>query len=96
VSTTSASTCPRTAWESEKFVDSFEKALTDVTRPPCKPDATASGGGDDVAFGGSVDELARSIDAYEALGFDDLIVGLEPMNERSLDRLAEALRLAAR
>ncbi len=60
------------------------------------PDATASGGGDDVAFGGSVDELARSIDAYEALGFDDLIVGLEPMNERSLDRLAEAFRLEAR
>jgi hypothetical protein len=27
------------------------------------------------------------------LGFDDLIIGLEPMTERSLDRLADALRL---
>ena len=32
------------------------------------------------------------IDAYEALGFNDVIIGLEPMTERSLDRLGEALR----
>ncbi len=50
----------------------------------------------DVAFGGSVDELARAIDTYEGLGFDDVIVVLEPMTERSLDRLAEALRLRER
>jgi hypothetical protein len=33
---------------------------------------------------------------FELLGFDDLIVGLEPMTERSLDRLAEAFRLRGR
>jgi alkanesulfonate monooxygenase SsuD/methylene tetrahydromethanopterin reductase-like flavin-dependent oxidoreductase (luciferase family) len=59
-------------------------------------DTTASDEPDDVAFEGSVDDLARAIDAYELLGFDDLIVGLEPMTERSLDRLAEALRLRGR
>jgi len=47
-------------------------------------------------FGGSVDELAWAIDAHEQLGFDDLIVQLEPKTTRSLDRLAEALELRAR
>jgi alkanesulfonate monooxygenase SsuD/methylene tetrahydromethanopterin reductase-like flavin-dependent oxidoreductase (luciferase family) len=47
-------------------------------------------------FGGSVDELAWAIDAHERLGFDDLIVQLEPKTTRSLDRLAEALELRAR
>jgi hypothetical protein len=48
-----------------------------------------------VGFGGSVDELARAIDAHERLGFDDLIVQLAPKTTRSLDRLAEALELRA-
>jgi alkanesulfonate monooxygenase SsuD/methylene tetrahydromethanopterin reductase-like flavin-dependent oxidoreductase (luciferase family) len=58
------------------------------------PDTT---GPDDLgeAVGGSVDELARAIDAYERLGFDDLIVQLAPKTTRSLDRLAEALELRA-
>jgi alkanesulfonate monooxygenase SsuD/methylene tetrahydromethanopterin reductase-like flavin-dependent oxidoreductase (luciferase family) len=47
-------------------------------------------------FGGSVDELAWAIDAQEQLGFDDLIVQLEPKSTRSLDRLAEALELRTR
>ena len=47
------------------------------------------------AVGGSVDELARAIDAHERLGFDDLIVQLAPKTARSLDRLAEALELRA-
>jgi hypothetical protein len=59
------------------------------------PDVTSPDDGDDVAFGGSVDELARAIDAYEVLAFDDVIVVLQPMTGRSLDRLAEALRLRA-
>jgi alkanesulfonate monooxygenase SsuD/methylene tetrahydromethanopterin reductase-like flavin-dependent oxidoreductase (luciferase family) len=45
------------------------------------------------AFSGSVDEVARAFDTYAALGIDDLIVGLEPRNERSLDRLAKAIPL---
>jgi alkanesulfonate monooxygenase SsuD/methylene tetrahydromethanopterin reductase-like flavin-dependent oxidoreductase (luciferase family) len=44
----------------------------------------------------STDALARAIEVYEALGFDDLIVGLRPQTKRSLDRLAEALRLLGR
>ncbi len=55
-------------------------------------DATASDEAGDLACGGTFEELARMIDAYEALGFDDVIVGLEPITERSLDRLVEALR----
>lgn len=60
------------------------------------PDVPTSDNGDDVAFGGSVDELACAIDAYDELAFDDVIVVLQPMTGRSLDRLAEALRLRGR
>jgi alkanesulfonate monooxygenase SsuD/methylene tetrahydromethanopterin reductase-like flavin-dependent oxidoreductase (luciferase family) len=49
------------------------------------PDVTTWDNGDDVACAGSIDELARAIDAYEVLGFDDGIVVLQPMTERSLD-----------
>jgi hypothetical protein len=47
-------------------------------------------------FATSIEDLARAVDAYEALGFDDLIVGLRPQTKRSLDRLADALRLLGR
>jgi probable F420-dependent oxidoreductase len=57
------------------------------------PDVTTSHNGDDLVIGGSVEELARAIDDYEVLGFDDVIVVLQPMTERSLDRLAEAVQL---
>jgi alkanesulfonate monooxygenase SsuD/methylene tetrahydromethanopterin reductase-like flavin-dependent oxidoreductase (luciferase family) len=59
------------------------------------PDTTGPGEGRGEGFGGLVDELAWAIDAYEQLGFDDLIVQLEPKTTRSLDRLAEALELRA-
>jgi alkanesulfonate monooxygenase SsuD/methylene tetrahydromethanopterin reductase-like flavin-dependent oxidoreductase (luciferase family) len=59
------------------------------------PDTTGPGENLGGAFGGSVDELARAIDAHERLGFDDLIVQLAPKTTRSLDRLAEALELRA-
>jgi probable F420-dependent oxidoreductase len=42
-------------------------------------------------FSGSIDELARAIDAYAALGIDHVIVLLQPMTEESIDRLAAAL-----
>jgi hypothetical protein len=58
--------------------------------------APASNAADDVAFAGSIEELAGAIDAHEALGVDDLIVELEPETERSLDRLAKVLRLRNR
>jgi alkanesulfonate monooxygenase SsuD/methylene tetrahydromethanopterin reductase-like flavin-dependent oxidoreductase (luciferase family) len=41
----------------------------------------------------TADELARVLEGYEALDFDDVILGLEPMSERSLERVAEALLL---
>jgi probable F420-dependent oxidoreductase len=46
---------------------------------------------DERSFRGSVDELARAIDDYGALGIDHLIVLLQPMTESSLERLAAAL-----
>jgi alkanesulfonate monooxygenase SsuD/methylene tetrahydromethanopterin reductase-like flavin-dependent oxidoreductase (luciferase family) len=52
---------------------------------PAEPDASG--------FAGPVDEVARALDAHQALGIDEAIVVLNPMNQRSLDRLAEATRL---
>jgi alkanesulfonate monooxygenase SsuD/methylene tetrahydromethanopterin reductase-like flavin-dependent oxidoreductase (luciferase family) len=60
------------------------------------PEATDPGTDLGEGVGGSVDQLAWAIDAYEQLGFDDLIVQLEPKTTRPLDRLAEALRLRTR
>jgi probable F420-dependent oxidoreductase len=60
------------------------------------PEAATASAAADGAFAGSVGELAEAIDAYEELGVDDLIVHLEPKTERSLDRLAEAVRLRMR
>ena len=57
------------------------------------PHAAASAGPDDVPFRGSVSELAGALDEYSELGFDDVIVGLEPRTERSLHRLADAVKL---
>jgi alkanesulfonate monooxygenase SsuD/methylene tetrahydromethanopterin reductase-like flavin-dependent oxidoreductase (luciferase family) len=45
------------------------------------------------AFTGSVDELAETLTRFGELGFADVIAVLEPMNERSLDWLAEARNL---
>jgi hypothetical protein len=59
------------------------------------PQAADLGGDLGGGFGGSVDELAWAIDAHERLGFDDLIVQLEPKTTRSLDHLAETLELRA-
>jgi len=42
------------------------------------------------AFRGSVAELAETLKRFGELGFADVIAVLEPMNEQSLDRLAEA------
>lgn len=47
---------------------------------------------EEAALAGSVDELARALQAYAALGVDHVIAGLEPITERSIERLAEAVR----
>jgi alkanesulfonate monooxygenase SsuD/methylene tetrahydromethanopterin reductase-like flavin-dependent oxidoreductase (luciferase family) len=54
---------------------------------PAEPDASG--------FAGSVEEVARALDAHDALGFDEAIVVLSPMNRGSMDRLAAAARLHA-
>jgi alkanesulfonate monooxygenase SsuD/methylene tetrahydromethanopterin reductase-like flavin-dependent oxidoreductase (luciferase family) len=59
------------------------------------PEQKASADEDDErrSFRGSVDELAKVFDAYEALGMDHLILVLQPMTEPSIDRLARAIEL---
>ena len=57
------------------------------------PSATPLDGEDEPLFVGSVDELARALDAYESLGADHLIVGLEPITASSLEHLRAALAL---
>ena len=57
------------------------------------PSAAKADAGSANAFTGSVDELAKALDAFDALGFADAVAVLQPMTERSLDRLAEAQRL---
>jgi alkanesulfonate monooxygenase SsuD/methylene tetrahydromethanopterin reductase-like flavin-dependent oxidoreductase (luciferase family) len=47
------------------------------------------------AIRGSVDDLARALEVHAGLGFDLAMVGLEPITVRSVERLAEAVRLVA-
>jgi probable F420-dependent oxidoreductase len=47
-----------------------------------------------VTVDGTPDDTARLLDAYAALGVDDVIVGLEPRSLAALDRLGEAVRLS--
>jgi probable F420-dependent oxidoreductase len=57
------------------------------------PDTSTPEDARPIALSGSVDELARALDAHAALGFEHLIAWLVPKTRRSLDRLAEAVRL---
>jgi alkanesulfonate monooxygenase SsuD/methylene tetrahydromethanopterin reductase-like flavin-dependent oxidoreductase (luciferase family) len=55
------------------------------------PDAASTG--EEPSLAGSVEDLARAFDEYEALGAAHLICGLEPTNEGSLVRLRAAMDL---
>jgi alkanesulfonate monooxygenase SsuD/methylene tetrahydromethanopterin reductase-like flavin-dependent oxidoreductase (luciferase family) len=55
------------------------------------PAVASTDDGTDKAITGSVDALVEAMGAYQALTFDDLILGLRPPTRRSLDRLATAL-----
>src|SRR5262249_23752499 len=57
------------------------------------PSTATPAAGPPNAFSGSVDELAKALDAFDALGFADAVAVLQPMTEASVDRLAEAQRL---
>jgi alkanesulfonate monooxygenase SsuD/methylene tetrahydromethanopterin reductase-like flavin-dependent oxidoreductase (luciferase family) len=54
--------------------------------PPPKPEKRA--------FDGTIEELADLLRSHRDLGFGHAIVGLEPMTIRSVERLAQATRLA--
>jgi len=79
----------------------FDVALDEAGRDPADVQRTVGvrlagpeGGGpdeDDELFVGSVDDVARVLDAYEELGADHLIVGLEPIVDASLDHLVAAI-----
>jgi FMNH2-dependent dimethyl sulfone monooxygenase len=58
------------------------------------PDQAAEVDPDDTPFSGSVAELAGVLAAYAELGFGHAIVILEPGTPRSVERLAEAVRLS--
>jgi probable F420-dependent oxidoreductase len=58
------------------------------------PDRPGSNAPDPQAFAGSVEDLARALEAYEALGVDELIVLPEPNDVASVERLAAARSLA--
>ena len=47
------------------------------------------------AIGGTIPDLAEAFRAYEALGVEHLVIGLEPITVRSVRRVAEAKQLAA-
>jgi alkanesulfonate monooxygenase SsuD/methylene tetrahydromethanopterin reductase-like flavin-dependent oxidoreductase (luciferase family) len=83
-------------------LDAMARALDDQGRDPATlhrtvgmfvvdPEHAQADPGD---FDGTVDDLARSLDAYRDLGIDELIVGLWPRDDRSLERLIRAVRLS--
>ena len=85
-------------------IDALDEALARESRDPATmtrtvgmivrdPESEATADEDDAEFSGTVDQLARAIDAHAAMGTDHLILILEPMTEASLDRLAAALEL---
>ncbi len=60
------------------------------------PEQAAGAGEDDGPFSGSVEELAELLTAHEQLGFGHAVVILDPMTPRSVERLAEAVRISRR
>ncbi|TWD80843.1 luciferase-like monooxygenase [Kribbella amoyensis] len=71
--------------------DAIARTVGIVVRDPDQP---AGPDAEPNALTGSVEDVARVIKDYEALGVDHLIAVLEPMTPRSVERLAEAGRLA--
>lgn len=85
----------------QRFAD-FEGALADEGRDPSTidwtvgitvrdPDQPPIAEPEDDAIEGSVEDVARALDEYVALGVDHVIVGLEPVTVRSVERLGAAV-----
>jgi alkanesulfonate monooxygenase SsuD/methylene tetrahydromethanopterin reductase-like flavin-dependent oxidoreductase (luciferase family) len=68
---------------------SLERTVGLLVRDPDQP-----GDEDEDWFSGSVEELASLLRAHEELGLSHAIVILEPRTPRSVERLAEAVRLS--
>ncbi len=98
-----------TAWyaqvsdELRKTLEAFDAAMAEAGRPADEvdrivgitvrdPDQPPVPEPED-AIDGSVDDVARALDAYRDLGIAQVIVGLEPVNVQSVERLAAAVRL---
>lgn len=47
---------------------------------------------DERALSGSVEELAEALEGYASVGIGHVMVGLEPLSVRSVERLADAVR----
>jgi len=77
--------------EAGRPADAVERTVGLTIRDPDQPPVPEP---DDRALGGSVDEVADLLLAHRDLGFGHAIVGLEPITVRSVERLAEATRLA--
>ena len=56
-------------------------------------DPSRAASDDEREFAGSVDGLAHAIDAHESMGTGHLIIQLLPHDERSLDRLTDAVEM---
>ena len=69
----------------------LERTVGIEIRDPTIGAAGPGDGDEDRAFGGSVDELAEALAAYDELGIGHLIAVLQPMTEASLERLALAV-----
>lgn len=57
------------------------------------PDQPPTAEPEEEAIEGPVDDIARALDAYARLGVGQVIVGLEPITPRSVERLASAVQL---
>lgn len=86
-------------------LEAFERALEAEGRDPSTvrrtvgitirdPDAPVPPDEEgEASFRGSVREMAEMFRAYEELGIDHLILGIEPKSETALDRVAQAMAL---
>jgi alkanesulfonate monooxygenase SsuD/methylene tetrahydromethanopterin reductase-like flavin-dependent oxidoreductase (luciferase family) len=70
-------------------VGSVERTVGLIVRDPDQPVAEP----DERGLAGSVDDLARTLDAYRDLGIATVQAILEPMTVRSVERLATAVRV---
>ncbi len=72
----------------------LERTVGLIVRDPDQP--AEDDDPDDSVFSGSVPELAELLTAHEQLGFGHAVVILDPMTPRSVERLAEAVRISRR